>query len=174
MYPDDYPDTKIPDDEIELVSKTELKRLAQTATELGKQLVELDKATLNKLDLPANILDNVLTTQSIKSNIARKRQLQYLGKQIRNSDMDNIQQQLARLNQQHRQDTAQFHKLEEWRDQLIQQGDDAVNLFVADYPDADRQHLRQLIRKSRQESEKNAAPASARKLFRYIKEIINE
>jgi len=174
MHPDDYPDSGTPDDEIEFISKTELKRQAHAATDLGKQLVELDKTTLSKLDLPASILENVKTTRAIKSNIARKRQLQYLGKQIRNSDMAHIQAQLAKLDQQHRQVTAQFHQLENWRDRLIQQGDDAINEFVADHPTADRQHLRQLVRQAKQEAEKNAAPASARKLFRYIKEIFSE
>ncbi len=174
MTSDDYPKTDSPNDVSDFVSKTELKRLAQQATDIGKQLVGLDKATLNKLDLPVNVLENVVTTQSIKSNIARKRQLQYLGKQIRNSDMQHIQQQLARLQSQHRHDTAQFHKLEQWRDQLLQQNDTAINQFIDHYPQADRQHLRQLVRQSHQEAKKNAAPTAARKLFRYIKDIIDE
>jgi ribosome-associated protein len=174
MSSDDSPSTDPLNDASDFVSKTELKRLAQQATELGKQLVSLDKATLNKLDLPANVLENVVTTQSIKSNIARKRQLQYLGKQIRNSDMQHIQQQLAKIQHQHRHDTAQFHKLEQWRDQLLEQNDTAINQFLDNYPHADRQHLRQLVRQAHQEAKKNAAPAAARKLFRYIKDVVED
>jgi ribosome-associated protein len=172
MPSDDSSSTDSPASTNDFVSKTELKRLAQQATDIGKQLVSLDKATLNKLDLPANVLENIIAAQAIKSNIARKRQLQFLGKQIRNSDMQHIHQQLARLQQQHRHDAAQFHKLEQWRDQLIQQKDAAINRFVSHFPHADRQHLRQLVRQAQQESEKNAAPAAARKLFRYIKDIV--
>ena len=172
MLPDDNSHSDSLDDTNDFVSKTELKRLAHQATDIGKLLVSLDKATLNKLDLPQNVLDNVITAQSITSNIARKRQIQFLGKQIRNSDMQSIQQQLERLDQQHREDTQQFHALEQWRDRFLQQGDEAINDFLNTYPHADRQKLRQLVRQAHRETEKNAAPAAARKLFKYIKTVV--
>lgn len=171
MPSDDYPETDSLHDENDFVSKTELKRQATQATDIGKQLVALDRTTLNRLALPANVLENVVSAQAIKSNIARKRQLQYLGKLIRNSDMQQIQEQLAHLQQQHRHDNAQFHKLEQWRDRLLQHNDTAINDFINDYPQADRQHLRQLVRQAQHEARKNAPPAAARKLFRYIRDI---
>lgn len=173
MHPEDPPDKSDPDNDIDFVSKTELKRLAQNATELGKQLVKLNKVTLAKLDLDEKLLDNVLMTQSIKSNVARKRQLQFLGKLIRKADIELVEQQLSKLTRQHHHDAAQFHKLENWRDTLIKDGDAAINSFIDDYPAADRQQLRQLVRKAQQETKKELPPAAARKLFRYIKELNN-
>lgn len=176
MLPDDpfdLPDeTDTADEQPEFISKSELKRQAQAATDLGKRLVALDKSTLNKLDLPEVVRDNVFITQGIKSNVAHKRQLQFLGKLIRNSDIEHIQQQLYALNQQHRQQNARFHTIENWRDRLITEGDSAITALLNDHPQADRQHLRQLVRRAQQEAEKNAPPAAARKLFQYLKELM--
>jgi ribosome-associated protein len=42
---------------------------------------------------------------------------------------------------------------------------------VTKYPKGDRQHIRQLIMQAVKEKNANKPPASARKLFRYLKEI---
>src|SRR5690554_5638579 len=63
-----------------------------------------------------------------------------------------------------------FHRLEAWRDRLLDEGDSAVEAFIADYPDVDRQALRQLIRNAQREREKGKPPPSARKLFKLIRD----
>jgi len=64
-----------------------------------------------------------------------------------------------------------LHLLEKWRDRLALEGDSALSEFVEQYPTADRQHLRQLQRKAKQELEREKPPAAARKIFQYIKDI---
>ena len=64
-----------------------------------------------------------------------------------------------------------FHALERWRDRLIAGGDAALEDFIGQYPDADRQHLRGLIRHAQHEAAHNKPPAAARKVFKYIREL---
>ena len=64
-----------------------------------------------------------------------------------------------------------FHNLERWRDRLIAGDDSTLESFVADYPDADRQHLRSLIRHAQHEAAHNKPPAAARKVFKYIRDL---
>ena len=78
---------------------------------------------------------------------------------------------LDQLDASTRQYNERFHNLERWRDRLIA-GDDAVlEKFVVDYPDADRQQLRSLIRQAQHEVAQNKPPAASRKIFKYIREL---
>ncbi|MEC9482293.1 MAG: ribosome biogenesis factor YjgA, partial [Halomonas sp.] len=62
-----------------------------------------------------------------------------------------------------------FHRLEKWRDRLVDD-DEALEPFIAEYPDVDRQALRQLIRNARSERERGKPPTNARKLFKLIRD----
>ncbi|MDH5424484.1 MAG: DUF615 domain-containing protein, partial [Gammaproteobacteria bacterium] len=62
---------------------------------------------------------------------------------------------------------------EKWRDRMIEDGDNAVNDFIGEYHQADRQKLRQMVKNSIKEKEQEKAPAHARKLFKYIREVVD-
>jgi ribosome-associated protein len=95
----------------------------------------------------------------------------FIGKLMRDQDTDAILTLLDQLDASTRQYNERFHNLERWRDRLIS-GDDAVlEKFVVDYPDADRQQLRSLIRQAQHEQAHNKAPATSRKIFKYIREL---
>jgi len=64
-----------------------------------------------------------------------------------------------------------FHQLEKLREKLINKGDRALEEIVAVFPDADRQHLRQLLRQHEQETKQGKANTAFKKLFRYFKEL---
>jgi ribosome-associated protein len=65
----------------------------------------------------------------------------------------------------------QQHKLEEWRDRLIRDGDNALGEALETFPNADRQQLRQMIRQAQKETEQNKPPKTARTLFRYLRDL---
>ena len=71
----------------------------------------------------------------------------------------------------HNQQVVLFHKLENLRDRLIDQGDDAIAEVLNLWPDADRQQLRTLIRNAKKEKEGNKPPKSARQIFQYLREL---
>lgn len=162
------------DDNIDLgPSKSQRKRDAHAIKELGEKLVELDPGHLKNFDLPEFIIGIINDTRRIRQHGARKRQLQYLGKQLRQIDTEDIQQQLEQLQRPHQADVAMQHNIERWRDRLLQEGQDALTNFIDQYPHAEVQQLRQLIRNSQKESQQQSTPKSARLLFKYIREILS-
>ena len=64
-------------------SKTQRKRDAHALQTLGIQLVALSAAQLARLDLPETLHEAVLAAQRMRSHGARTRQLQYIGKVMR-------------------------------------------------------------------------------------------
>lgn len=136
------------DDEIIWVSKSEIKRDAEALKDLGAELVDLGKNALDKIPLDADLRAAVELAQRIKKE-GRRRQLQLIGKMLRQRDPEPIQIALDKLNNRHNQQVALFHKLEQIRDRLIDEGDDAISLVLELYPQADRQQLRSLIRNAK-------------------------
>ncbi|RRF74205.1 ribosome-associated protein [Klebsiella pneumoniae] len=168
---DDVPgdDVEDEDDEIIWVSKSEIKRDAEELKRLGAELVDLGKNALDKIPLDTDLRDAIELAQRIKRG--RRRQLQLIGKMLRNRDVDPIRQALDKLKNRHNQQVALFHKLEQIRDRLIDDGDDAVAEVLNLWPEADRQQLRSLIRNAKKEKEGNKPPKSARLIFQYLREL---
>lgn len=161
------------DDEIIWVSKSEIKRDAEALKDLGAELVDLGKNALDKIPLDADLRAAVELAQRIKKE-GRRRQLQLIGKMLRQRDPEPIQIALDKLNNRHNQQVALFHKLEQIRDRLIDEGDDAISLVLELYPQADRQQLRSLIRNAKKEKAINKPPKSARQIFQYLRELSEE
>jgi len=158
------------DDEIIWVSKSEIKRDAEALKDLGAELVELGKNALEKIPLDDDLRAAVELAQRIKKE-GRRRQLQLIGKMLRARDPEPIQTALDKLNNRHNQQVALFHKLEQLRDRLIEEGDDVGPDILALYPHADRQQLRSLVRNAQKEKATNKPPKSARQIFQYLREL---
>lgn len=161
------------DEEIIWVSKSEIKRDAEHLKQLGANLIALNAAHLEKIPLDDNIREAILLAQRLKLE-ARRRQIQYIGKLLRNIDPEPIQEALDKVENRHNQQLALLHKLELIRDQLVSQGDVALNPLLEDYPKLDRQHLRNLIRAAQKEKEANKPPKNYREIFQYLKSVIVE
>lgn len=155
-------------------SKSQLKREAEAMTQLGEQLTKLDNGQLARLDLADNILAAIAEFRKIRSHGARKRQLLYLGKLLRQIDVSDILAQLDAFKNQSQQQNRAFHELEQWRDRLLSD-DQALTELLNVHPTMDRQHIRQLIRAARKEQSQNKPPAAARSLFKYLRsEILSD
>ena len=160
----------IEQDEEEHKSKTQLKREVEALQKIGARLIGQKPELLAKLPLSDELRAALNESSRIKQNEAKRRHLQYIGKLMRDIDVEQVQQLLDQQEAGTQAYTQHFHKLERWRDRLIE--DDAqIHAFTADYPDADRQHLRQLTRNVRREAEQNKPAASSRKLFKYIRQL---
>ena len=159
------------DDDLQ-VSKSQLKREAHAAQALGERLVELNNGTLQQLPLDDELLQAIHLAQSLKNKHgALKRQLQFIGKLMRERNSDELATALDRLSRPQQNDIRRFHLVEQWRDRLATEGDAAVTLFVESYPDTDRQTLRQLVRNA-QSSDTNQVTRARRKLFKFVDAII--
>jgi ribosome-associated protein len=157
-------------EEFETKSKSQVKRELHALQDIGEQLTRLNNSQLARFDLPEAVLSAIFDCQSISSYGARKRQLKYIGKLLRDVDMDDAIQRLNLLTQHKAQDAQALHKLENWRERLINEGDAALSELLTEYPEIDRQHLRQLLRSIDKETKQNQPPKSYRKLFQYLKE----
>lgn len=153
------------------ISKSQCKRDAEALRNLGQELTQLTGEQLRRLPLPEDLLQAVLLAQSIKQHGGRKRQLQYIGKLLRNVDAKPIQHALSVMTRPSIEATAQLHALERWRDRLIAEGDDAIPDILHQFPNADRQRLRQMIRGARSDARTEQAPRAARALFQYLKQL---
>ncbi|MGR4050525.1 ribosome biogenesis factor YjgA [Kosakonia cowanii] len=169
---DDVPgnESEDEDDEIIWVSKSEIKRDAEELKQLGAEMVDLGKNALDKIPLDQDLRDAIELAQRIKKE-GRRRQLQLIGKMLRQRDVEPIRQALDKLKNRHNQQVAFFHKLEHLRDRLIEEGDDAVPDVLNLWPNADRQQLRSLIRNAKKEKETNKPPKTARLIFQYLREL---
>lgn len=154
----------------EALSKTKRKAEADAVQDIGVTLVGLPKDKLNKLDLPEALMDAVVEAKRITANGAIRRQMQYLGKLMRDIDIAPIVDQLQRWEGKHTEENARFHRLERWRDRLIE--DDAVVAeFITAHPQTDVQQIRTLIRNARREQAASKPPKSSRELFKLLRSI---
>lgn len=159
------------DDFSEEKSKSQVKRELHALVDLGERLTTLKPDLLNRLPLTDGLRRALADAPKHTANIARKRHILFIGKLMRDQDIDAILTLIDQLDASTRQYNERFHGLERWRDRLLG-GDDAVlDSFVGDYPEADRQHLRQLIRQAQHEAAQSKPPAASRKIFKYIREL---
>ena len=158
------------DEADELTSKTRKKKDMLALQDLGVKLVDLNEQQLETMRLPESLLAAVREARRLTKHEARRRQMQYIGRLMRDLDAAPIRERLAEWLGQGREHTAQLHTLERWRDELLG-GDPALARFLQEYPGADSQQLRSLIRNARREQSAALPPKSYRELFRTLREM---
>lgn len=151
------------------ISKSQLKREAEALQELAAELAKLSREQLQKLSLTDPVREALTAALTITQHGARKRQLKYIAGLLSREDPTSLREALARLQHKSRQATQELHHIEQWRDRLLAQGDAALPALLAQYPDADCQVLRQLIRNAQREQAAAKPPKSARLLFQALK-----
>jgi ribosome-associated protein len=152
-------------------SKSQRKRDLDELKQLGRELLGFSDDALRQLLLPETLLEALRTGQKIKAHGAQKRQLQYIGKLLREVDDKPIREAIEARGRQHASHTREFHQLEALRDTLLAEGDAALAEAMAKFPRADRQHLRKLVRQARHEHDQQQPPRASRQLFRYLREL---
>ena len=159
-----------PDDDTD-ISKSQRKRDLHALKELGIKLLDFSDDSLRQLDLPEDLLEALLTAKKITSNVARKRQLGYIGKLMKDIDPAPIRTIIKARDHQHQTSTREFHLLEHLREQLLVEGDAALPEVLAHFPRTDRQYLRKLVKQAQSEQSSGQPPGAARRLFRYLREL---
>ena len=159
-----------PDDVYDGPSKSQIKREVEALQALGEVLVKLPDAQFKRIDLPDDLRTAVADCRKITQNGALRRQKQYIGKLMRGIDPAPIRAQLDVFNGVSAAENAKLHQAEKWRDRLIADNE-ALTLFLNQFPGADATHLRQLIRNARDEAARGKPPRAFREIFRVIREI---
>ena len=161
-------------DEIDLPpSKTKIKQQMHDLQDIGEQLVELSNDRLKELDLPERLFDAVREMKRINKFGAQRRQMQFIGRLMREVETAPIVAKLEVWSGKSHQHIAWLHQIERWRDRLLED-ESALTELLADHPAADAQRLRALIRNALKEKEQAKPPKSYREIFQVLREILPE
>ncbi len=157
-----------PDDNSKSKRKNEMLNLQK----LGETLLRLPATQLEKVPLPSILSQALAEAKRITANEAKRRHLQYIGKIMRDIDVEPIKAALQILQRAHQQTTQQFHEVEAWRETLITKGDAAINELLVEHPHIDRQQLRQLIRNAQNDRKIGKNTGGEKALFQFLREIL--
>ncbi len=167
-------DDKSTEEELDFVSKSELKRESLAMQKLGEEICALPDSKLAKLELPTDLENAIHEYRRLKKNEAKRRQMQFIGKLMRAADSHDIEMQLKVFRHEKRFANQYFHKLEQLRDRLLANDNEVIQELVEQYPAIDRQQLRTYVRNASKEKQQSKPPKHARQLFQYLKEHIPE
>lgn len=152
-------------------NKSQQKRELADLFVLGEELSRLSRETLETFNLPEKIHKAVQEVGKMPLTGARKRQLKFIAGQLFKIDASEIKAKLALIQNKSAHAAREHHIAERWRDRLLTEGDQALSELLAEYPEADRQQLRQLIRNSQKEKTNGKPPKSSRQLYRMLKTL---
>ena len=165
--PHDIPDEAETD--VTPLSKTRRKQAMHELQEMGEQLVALPVERLEQLELPERLHEAILAAQHITRHEARRRQMQFIGKLMRNIDPQPVRALLDKLDGAARVETARQRQLEQLRARLLE-NEAVLEQIAPNYFPADIEYLRILRLKSLREKELGRPPASYREIFRVLRE----
>ncbi|MBI5786332.1 MAG: DUF615 domain-containing protein [Rhodocyclales bacterium] len=151
-------------------SKSQLKREMDALQALGARLIELGKERLAKIDMPDELREAVRDAQRFTKHEARRRQLQYIGRLMRNLDPAPIQAAIDEVDGISAAANARMHALERLRERLLED-ESVLNEIGRRNAAADFQHLRQLRRNALKERAEHKPPRAFRELFRVLREL---
>ena len=160
-------------DEDEFISKTRRKRQMTELQDVGAALVKLSPEQLRRMDLPESLLEAVLACKKFTKHEAVRRQMQYIGRLMRDVDPAPIVERLNAIEAPSRQQTALLHLAEQWRDDMLRDPA-AVDRFSREFPHADAHRLRVLVSAAGEERKAKRAPKHFRELFHAINGAIQE
>jgi ribosome-associated protein len=154
-------------------SKSQLKREMTALQKLGEDLVAEPKDRVMRVPMPEDVRDAILECQKIKDHEGRRRQMQYVGKKMRTLEEDEIaviQKTIDSWRGQSKAETAAMHALERRREKLLAD-DNALTELKSQYPAADVQQMRTLIRNARKEQAEHKPPKAYREIFQILKQL---
>lgn len=160
-------------EEFEGKSKSQLKREMHSLQKLGESLIALKPAQVAEIPMSERLRAAIEEAWRIRQNEAKRRHMQYVGKLMRHENVEQLQNSLDGFHAGSEENTRRLHMAERWRERLLAD-DDAVTEFMAEYPEAEAQHLRNLVRNTRREAAIERNGGSSRKLFRYIRDRLDQ
>jgi ribosome-associated protein len=165
-------DDLTPEMDEELKSKTEIKREMHRLQDFAQSLVEMSKHQRSLIPLSDDLKDAMVVADKIRNkHEALRRHIRHIAKILLETDLEPIHQAIDVMANKHQQATAKFVRLENLRDELIEEGNDAVESLLAEFTLMDRQKLKQLVRNAAKEKKAEKLGKHYRNLFDYLKEM---
>ncbi|GAA0811803.1 DUF615 domain-containing protein [Colwellia sp. D2M02] len=157
--------------EEELKSKTEIKREMHKLQDFAQSLVEMSKHQRSRLPLSDDLKDAMVLADKITNkHEALRRHIRHIAKILLETDLEPIHHAIEVMANKHQQETAKFVYLETLRDELIDNGNDAVEQALTEFSSMERQKLKQLVRHAAKEKKAEKIGKHYKNLFAYLKE----
>ncbi|OEU65910.1 MAG: hypothetical protein BA863_03220 [Desulfovibrio sp. S3730MH75] len=153
-------------------SRSQKKREMTALQKVAERLLKQSDDLIKKSGFPDYFIEAILHAKSITAHEGKRRQVQYIGKLIRGFDPQPIIDFLDNIEFGNRDDNMKFHKIEKWRDKLIEGDFSILDELMELYPHAERQRLSQLARNAKKEIEKKKPLKSSKALFKALREMV--
>ncbi len=160
-------------------SRSQKKRESTALQKMGEELAGLPLSTIKKLSLPADLFEGLTTLHATKTHEAKRRQMQYIGKLMREiDDIEALAKTLEDIRNDKYHDTNALHGIEELRTSLLTGSEmhrqQATEAALAAYPALEKAKLMHLIQGALAEKEHNRPPKLFRELFKYLKKSVEK
>jgi len=156
------------DNELEFESRTQKKHYAHSMVDLAHKLAELKHSIMIELPINESIIDAIVASKKINSNIARKRHFQFIGKLLLKTDHQAVIDALESQERNHEAGLVRQPFLQMWQEKLLVDSEQIANLYET-HDHGDIQTLRQLVRAA---SKENAnSKKNRRKVFEHIRSM---
>ncbi len=150
-------------------SRSQRKRDSIALQKLGEELTLLGASELERMPLSAPLKAAVQEWRRIPSHEGRRRQLQYIGRLMREEeDPTAVAVALEARRQGRSAETQAFRHLERLRDELVEAAD--PGLLCAGFGER-ADEVRRLAVRAREERRDGAPPRAFRALFRLLREL---
>jgi ribosome-associated protein len=151
-------------------NKSQIKREIKVLNQLGQELIAMPDSMLKRIPLSDDMRRAIADGKRFQRG-ALQRQLRRIASMMQQEDIEAIRLEIDRQKQPSRQQTAELHQLEQWRDRLIGGDERVMTELIERFANIDRQHLRQLVRNAASEQQRQKPPKSARLLFQYLSQL---
>ncbi len=153
-------------------SKTQQKQKSHELQTLGVAVAALSDERLASIEMNEPLRDAIVAYRKTRTHEGRRRQMQYVGKLMRNADEEVLREAVAAATIGTAQSALALHQAERWRAELVAD-DAAMTRWLQANPDSDGQQLRSLVRAARRDAAgvvpEDRQPKSFRDLFQFIR-----
>ena len=146
------------------ISKTRVKQEMHALQKIGERLIEFNSNQLKECLLPDTLFEAIIEAKQIRKNGARRRQIQYIGKLMREVDISQIKEKISTWDGLSKEHAAWIHQIERWRKSLLEDKD-SFSEFARLHPGANLQRIKALMRNAHKEMLSSKPPKNFRALF---------
>jgi ribosome-associated protein len=140
--------------------------------DLGETLTELKPERLAALALPERLAEAIATARKLTRHEARRRQMQFVGRLMRDVDPVAIEAQLASWAVAPNAEKARLAAVERWRTRLLEEPE-ALDQLCVQSPRVDRPRLAALVARAADERRHGSPPHAYRELFRELNMLLS-
>ncbi len=151
-------------------SRSQKKRDSTALQKIGEELAALSPSQIASIPLSDSLRKAILEWQHITSHEGRRRQMQYIGRLMREEgDADVIRTALDKIKAGYSEEILSLKKVEQLRDKLMLASPTELDALLAQLPVEEHNILRDLISRAREERKHKHPPHAFRALFRRLR-----